>query len=94
MTTRQVPSVVVSSAACLPGYSDRDSPAPLFTDKGPNPDAYRLRGPNGPVAIISDTGSHIATDTFPATNLDYEATSKSIATSGVSTVGVEGTSSY
>lgn len=46
------------------------------------------------VAIISDTGRHIATDTFPATNLGYKAISEFIATSGVTTVGVEGTSSY
>ncbi|MGZ0653869.1 IS110 family transposase, partial [Corynebacterium striatum] len=46
------------------------------------------------VAVISDTGRHIATDTFPATNPGYVAISEFMATYGVTTVGVEGTSSY
>lgn len=61
-----------------------------------------FKSPTGPVAgidthtvaIISDTGRHIAPDTFPAANVGYAAFSEFIATSGVTTVGVEGTSSF
>lgn len=78
----------------------------VFSHIGPDPRCLLLsRAPTGPVAeidthtdthtgaIFSDTGQRIATDTFPATNLGYVSTSKFIAASGFTSVGVEGTSS-
>ncbi|STC90467.1 transposase-like protein [Corynebacterium striatum] len=106
MTTRQVSSVVVPSASCLPGNPGSRVTRTFAHRQDLIPNAYHFRLPHRPrrrnrhphdthtVAVISDTGRHIATDTFPATNPGYVAISEFMATYGVTTVGVEGTSSY
>ncbi|WLF43396.1 transposase [Corynebacterium diphtheriae] len=99
-------SVVVPSASCLPGNPGSRVTRTFAHRQDLIPNAYHFRLPAGPVAgidthtdthtvaVISDTGRHIATDTFPATNPGYVAISEFMATYGVTTVGVEGTSSY
>lgn len=46
------------------------------------------------VAVITDTGRHIATETFPTIDPGYIEIAEFMAAYGVITVGVEGTSSY
>lgn len=46
------------------------------------------------VAIVTETGRHLATETFPITSNGYHQLTDFLTTYGVLTVGVDGTNSY
>lgn len=106
MTTLAGVMVVVPSASCLPEAPDMRITASACFRESVNIMPTSTAEFTGPaagidthtdthtVAIVTATGRHIATETYPATARGYQQISCFLAGHHVTVVGVEGTNSY
>lgn len=106
MTTLAGVMVVVPSASCLSEAPDMRitvsddfrkpvniMPTPTFDIAGPVA-GIDTHTDTHTVAIVTETGKHLATDTFPTTSNGYRHVTEFLTAHRVTVVGVEGTNSY